>query len=462
MMSADWPGPRTSRRDFLRLVGGTLGGVVLSHGYSWAHGGGGGGHGARPLGAPPLPNGYRFFSILTPGVRDFGLPLADVNGGVMINDHAEILFHAENARGGFGVYALTMDYSGAAPVVAGARAVIEAGDPLPGGRTVERIRRGASNAEGSFAAVIQTDETPGVYFQRERGPFEPLIQFLDPLPKGEGQYGAAFGDIDLHDKDDLLVVAHFVAEDQDAEIGLFHLPGAQDSDVGELIIQTGDLIPHTETPIVNFGLMDLDDDGQYIAQLAGRVPRRRRHRSRRRLAAGGAAEAGQDEGVSAIIQGNVKAPAARASMTAGSRRLPRAPTPVRGECVYGPRVGDGDTACTIHRNGTVQVLTLNSLPITRSNDRSPLGAVIRGISAPVLGADGLVYYLLITHAGLELCMANGVEERTILVRGDRIDGLPVDAILHAFHSDQADDAGRIVFTVEFEGGQNSIILGLPV
>ena len=50
---------------------------------------------------------------------------------------------------------------------------------LPGGRTVDSIRRGVSNAEGSFAAVIQTEETPGVYLQRKNEPFEPIIEFLD-------------------------------------------------------------------------------------------------------------------------------------------------------------------------------------------------------------------------------------------------------------------------------------------
>jgi hypothetical protein len=158
----------------------------------------------------------------------------------------------------------------------------------------------------------------------------------------------------------------------------------------------------------------------------------------------------------------VKEPAARANLAAASRLLLDAPTRVRGECIYGPRIGEGDTACTVHRNNTVQVLTLNGRPVTRSNERSPLGAVIQGVSAPVVAPDGLVYYLLITRVGLELCMSNGVEERTILARGDRIEGLPVDAILHAFHSDQADAAGRIVFSVEFEGGQTSIVLGLPV
>jgi len=386
---------------------------------------------------------------------------------VMINDHSQIVFHAQNTSGGFGMYELTMDYSGDAPVVAGVRTIVQQGDALPGGRTVDSIRRGVSNAEGSFAAVIQTEETPSVYLQRKNEPFEPIIEFLDPAPNGRGQYGAAFGDIDLHDDDDLLVVSHFIDNDEDAEIGLFHLPGAKDSDQGELILQTGDLIPQSETPIVNIGLVDLDDEGQYVAQLEGHIPRRKGRANPPSNGPKGPSVPrgngkGKHESVSALVRGNVRASVAHASTIAASRRMVRAAAPMRGDCIFGPRVGDGDSACTIHRTDKIQVLTLNDRPITRSNARSPLGALIRGISAPVLGANGIVFYLLITQVGLELCMSNGQEERTILARGDRIEGLPVNVILHAFHSDQADDQGRIVFTVEFEGRPNSLIVGIPV
>ena len=87
---------------------------------------------------------------------------------------------------------------------------------------------------------------------------------------------------------------------------------------------------------------------------------------------------------------------------------------------------------------------------------------IGGVSTSVLGPDGLLYYLLITQQGLELCVSNGQDRRTILARGDVINRLRADAIMHAFHSDQADSAGRIVFTVEFETGPRAIVVGIPV
>src|SRR4029079_13847945 len=133
-----------------------------------------------------------------------------------------------------------------------------------------------------------------------------------------------------------------IADDEDAEIGLFHLPGAKDSDQGELILQTGDLIPQSETPIVNIGLVDLDDEGQYIAQLEGHVARRQG----RVNPAGGPKSTSsaatprgnrKREGVSALVRGTVKASAAHASMIAASRRMVRAAAPMRGECIFGPR-----------------------------------------------------------------------------------------------------------------------------
>src|SRR5437764_12708846 len=123
---------RTNRRDFLSLVGVALGGVILTRGSAYGFdGSGGGGAGG---GAACLPNGYRVVRILT--VEGPGNPvgrIARLDGGVMINDHSEILFHARNTDGKYGVYELTMDYSGSAPSVTGMRAVVEAGDTLPDG-----------------------------------------------------------------------------------------------------------------------------------------------------------------------------------------------------------------------------------------------------------------------------------------------------------------------------------------
>src|SRR5262249_18219125 len=161
---------------------------------------------------------------------DFSLSLSAVSGGVMMNDCGEIVFHAQDTSGAFGMYELAMDYTGEVPVVGGARKMLKQGDTLPDGHTVDSIRRGVPNCNGNSAAGVRTEDTQGVYFQREKQEFEPVIQFLDPAPNGKGQYGAAIGDIDLHDDDDLVVVSHFVDEKEDAEIGLFHLPGAEDSD----------------------------------------------------------------------------------------------------------------------------------------------------------------------------------------------------------------------------------------
>src|SRR4051794_21094778 len=200
-MDSERESVRTSRRDFLSLVGVALGGVVLARGS--AYGSDGGHWGGPGGGGSSLPNGYRFFRILT--VQGTANPvgrIARLDGGVMINDHSEILFHARNTDGRYGVYELTMDYSGAAPAIAGMRTVVEEGDTLPDGRTVGKIARGDTNANGSFAAVIETTkDTPGVYVEKNKGGLQPLVSFLDPVPSGGGNFGAFFGDLALHDND---------------------------------------------------------------------------------------------------------------------------------------------------------------------------------------------------------------------------------------------------------------------
>src|SRR5438067_13540298 len=98
--------PKTSRRDFLGFLGAALGGMTLAAGDAGAQESGGAGAGrpeAAALAAGPLPNGYRFFSIFTPDGQTHGLnQVRHVTGGVMINDHSEIVFHAPNNSGRHG------------------------------------------------------------------------------------------------------------------------------------------------------------------------------------------------------------------------------------------------------------------------------------------------------------------------------------------------------------------------
>jgi hypothetical protein len=163
-----------------------------------------------------------------------------------------------------------------------------------------------------------------------------------------------------------------------------------------------------------------------------------------------------------LFHGQLGSDLSQGTLLSASRRLPGAPARARGETYYGPRVRGNSVAHTTHRTNTLQTLIFNGQIIAQSGGVSPLNQQIGGVSAPVLGPGGLLYYLLMTQQGLELCVSNGQAKKTILARGDVIGGLQVDAILHAFHSDQADSAGRIAFAVEFTGGPRAIVVGIPV
>jgi hypothetical protein len=466
-------GFRTNRRDFLSLVGVALGGVVLTRGSAYGFDGGRwGGSG----GGSSLPNGYHFYRILT--VNGTGSPLgriARLDGGVMMNDHSEILFHARNTDGRYGIYELTMDYSGRAPVVAGMRTVVEEGDTLPDGRKVGKIARGDTNANGNFAAVIETTkDTPGVYVEKNKGGLQPLARFLDPIPAGGGSFGGSFGDLDLHDNDDLLLVGRFSGNDRQNYQGLFHLPGSQSSDTGELLIRTGQLVPQTGAVLTAIGLIGLHNGGNYVAQMYGMIPNRV---SRPRRSGPTTDAVGVQQTVSqptALFHGVLGSDVSQGTLLSASRRLPGTPAQVRGETIYGPRVRGNSVAHTTHLSNTSQRLTFNGHVIAQTGGFSPLKQQIAGVSTSVMGPNGLLYYLLITQQGLELCVSNGRSSRTMLARGDVIGGMRVDPIMHAFHSDQADSAGRIAFTVEFNTGppapwasglntgHRAIVVGIPV
>ena len=64
------------------------------------------------------------------------------------------------------------------------------------------------------------------------------------MPNDEGEFGSFFGDVDIHDNDDLLFVAHYAARGTvQGRQGLIHLPGGEVTEKGSVVISTADLIP---------------------------------------------------------------------------------------------------------------------------------------------------------------------------------------------------------------------------
>ncbi len=457
---------KTSRRDFIRLLGGALGGVILAP--LAGCGGGGNTPSGQRLTDSPLPIGYQFFPIID-------ISQAPITPGIMINDNAEILIYSvDQASAGDAigsVLELTMDFSGHAPAIVNIRPIVSIGDTLDDLRRVDRIGIADTNSKGNFIVVVDTyspaldggtvENVSGVYLEQGKAGLKPLVGFRDSIP-GIGRYGGSFGDISLNDNDDVVLISHFTLNDEvQSQQGLIHLPNA-DPRQAEVILQTGDLIPQSNGIIRAFGLTDMNAVGLCAVQVYGDA-------------------VGSGESVlqpSALLHGEVGTTSPMTLLCA-SDLFDQADPEVVGESVLGPRVSAGDVTAYVHHtssdfHGLSGRTDTVSKIVTEVGATSPLSSTVQGLSAPVLGQDGLIYQLIYTDTGqtgpgVELIVSNGAENRTLLANKDiTYQGLPLINILHGFHTKQVDAMGRIVFMAEFgdgiENGPNTqaLVVGIPV
>ena len=443
--------PGSSRRDFLKLVGGSLGGLVLSScggGGEVSPSGGGG------LVGTPLPNAYKFFRVYTPGAPI--LPDVSVlTPQVFMDDAGHVFFYGRNARGQYALHALTVDYSQNRAVEA--RTIAAAGQAMPDGRIVSTLGAVDVNSEGQVALVLNFDTTQGtpgqgptcVVMDRGRGQgLEPIIEYGDEVAGNHGEYGGDFGDLDLHG-DDLMLVSRYSGDGHCSQ-GLFYLPSARPSEA-KIVLSTDSSLPYADAAVNGIGLIDLGDGGEFLAQGYGTPST--------------AVEASPD---TFILQGNVNQSLSEARLLAAGATLPltRAATDASlatGTSLHGPRLLNSRLTSTITENAS-QVLTLyrNGVAIAQSGRLSPGGSPMMGLMPAVLHSSGLAYYQVITDDGIELCVHNGLSAAVLFRRGAIIDGAVVDTIAFGCHTSQADSTGRIVTYVQMADGQESILVGIPV
>lgn len=444
------------RRDFIKLLGGALGTVVLTSSC-----GGNGASGLAP--AAPIPNGYRFFRLVSSGEPlPGGDTLAALAGAVMLNNLNEVYFYAMDESDTNGYYELLLDYDASVPKVLQKRKVVREGDTLGDSKVVTRIDMGDMNDSGNFAAVLQTDNMlSGLYLSRDKGGFAPVAGIGTTLPGGGGTFGGIFGDVDLHTGDDILLVAHFAPSDSaQSHQGVFHLAGGEVTQQGSLVTSTRDLIPDSSGLLTGIGLIDLHDGGNYVVQAYGSSPGL--VQSARRAGTFDAAAS------SLLISGNVQTPSTMtlksvAPALKSTRKGVALQNAAVGEIIYGARIGaNGSTAYVLHAGGTRQVLHYSGRQVLAVGSTTPLGATVVSLSAPVIGSDGLLYYQAVTDQGLELIVYNGPETVTILATGDLIGDKRLKSFFAGFMPDQVDRCGRIVLTGDFEDGSSSVLVGIPV
>lgn len=446
------------RRDFMKVLGGALGAVTLTTSC------GSSGGGTVQSTVTPIPNGYRFFKIISSGAAlPGGNTLSGIPGTVMLNDAHEVHFYGLDQTTANGFYELRMDFGGSRPTVTQLpRKVVREGDVLKDKKEVSRINMGDVNNQGSFAAVLQTnDNLPGLYLERQKQGFEPVAGYQTALPGGGGTFGGIFGDVDIHSNDDILLVSHFApGGSAQGRQGLFYLSGGEVNQRGSMVASTGDPIPESDGFLTGIGLVDMHDQGNYVMQAYGGDLLQVVNPSSGVINA---------TAPSLLLSGKVGSASSKilhgssSPLKVGKKLAALAGSFPVGEIKNGPRIGaSNNPAFVINQTDTSQQLYYSGKQVISSGDTSPLGAPIVSLSAPVVGSNGLLYYQAVTNNGIELMVYNGVELKTVLSNGDNVDGSALASFFFGFMTDQVDSSGRIVLTGDFADGSTSLIIGLPI
>ena len=448
------------RRDFIKRFGSLVGGaVVLSCGS------GGSGNGDSASSAPPLPNGYKFFRVAeSGGTMPDGTAAGDFSGSVKISDNNDILFQAADAGGIDGMYEYHMDFSGTEPGIASQRKIARVGDTLNDGVVIGELKLGSPNKLGYYASLITSaDGIPSVYMEKEKSGLEPVAKALDKLPGNNGSFGASFGDIELDDTNSIVLVSHYSPKNgSQPKEGLFYLCGGMVSDAGRLLASSGDLLPESSTTVGRIGLVDIGkSSGEYVAQINCGIA----------VTQWSKGMALRQMPVTALMGGSVHGAEPKRKLLAASLPIvlsrAAAKSALRGDILYGPRIGStGDkVAQVVHTGEDMLSLYFDGREVSHVGGLSPADKVITSFSGPAVADSGLLYYLVYTEGGEELCAYNGVESKTILQSGDKIseqDSKAVMSISFGVVRNMVDKDGRVVFMAVFEDTTKAIVVGIPL
>jgi len=464
-----------TRRDFLKLAAASLGGAVLTGAGVGCGGSIGRRFGSGPGGGPPLgdalPNGYRFWRVLTTGDGQFA-DLKGFSGGVMMND-SNVLVHALRTTNSNALFQLTMNYSGDAfPTIGSGLSVAAEGDFTPEGRLVTRLMAADVNNQGvdSTVAMIvgfdgpaptgspNTEGTNRLYVGPGLDSAYALVNTGDPTPNG-GYYGAHFTDVSINDNTDIMLVADYAKSPNEQGArhlaqGVFYLPGASGSDQGSLEVENPFQLPGTNQIARRFGLCDLDNSANYVLQTFA-TPN-----------SGGGPEVAGGRYASGVLTGRV---GSRPGFHVGAAGMgtPRAGT-MPGNVYMGPRVRGNNVTSVVHVTDDDHVLYYNNKPIAASNAALANGGLVAmGVGPASISDQGHIHFVTVTTDGVQLNMSNGGETRTILTSGTTIPGsgnplAKLVAIVHGYHSAQVDSQGRVVFIGDFDDESQSVVIGIPI
>jgi hypothetical protein len=471
---------KSSRRDFVKTIGGVLGGIsLLGHGIA----------GGQALGS--IPNGYKFYRILTDNeggtFNSYVNLLGDISGSVMMASPRSgtgigyVYVHGVtnpkvDAPASPAVFIVVIDFTPTPPVILRVIPIAAEGRVLRGKNiTIGHIGTGASNALGEYVTTIlpaersetiAVDNSPGIYLFRPSsdifGDWSRIIGFADPVPDGSF-YGGDFGDVALDDDGNLLLAAA-TTKSPAAKISGF--AGSQAliatslaaTARGRVVLQTGDMLPSSSAAIESIGLIDLAANQTFAAQVTAKLLDPAVTRSGTALVVGNAQMGPPDQKLVAA------SPELMSFKAAELRNI------TRGQTFFGPRVDLRQNVAFVTHVDTfqesigsndVEILSYyskgSSHPLQRTQPYTKDdGVKVIGLGAPCIDRTGLMYGTKILSDGkTQLIVSDGDNSQVILETGELVGGrapnekLQVTEILFGQHSTQVDAFGRLAFTAEF-------------
>ncbi|MGM0451999.1 MAG: hypothetical protein ACQERN_02385, partial [Thermodesulfobacteriota bacterium] len=264
---------KSNRRDFLKFLAGSIGGVMLTTTF--------GCNGSGSSGYTALPNGYRFYRIKSTGQAAGNgadsLLIDYFYGTAHISNNNILTFDARNIENRGGIFQLGVDFSGSKPRIEWERTALLTDQTLPDDRIVGQFHAMDVNDQGNIAVNIVAGNKAsggqppahyghGLYLDYEQGGFAPLVLAGTELHGRQRFCSGILGDVDLHENNEILAVVHHApnGEGSTPGQGLFHLPAASVVS-SNMVLNTGDYLNNTDHSLSHIGLIDRHDSGYFVA-----------------------------------------------------------------------------------------------------------------------------------------------------------------------------------------------------
>lgn len=434
------------RRAFLGATVSGAGGVVLASSPTVR-----GVQAAIDTIGPPLPSGYEFHLLAREGFGSLSdvkrlLPLAMFAGTRAVIAHGL-------TDAGHTVIRLNLELDSDEPKVGDRRTIVKRGEKLHDGRVVDRIAGGDANRAGAYATVIQSIRKPAaVYLFRPGSGMRRVVGFNDHVGENGARFSARFGDLDLRDDSEILLVATY-ADDGGPREGLFRLRPRDGHWTSRLLLRSGRMLPGEPVVITGFGMIDADNHGNYIGQLY----------ARQREQLGSRSIGGPEPTI--LVRGRFEEPRSRPEVLVASERLGLGRSR-RGETYVAPRIRNRHSSHVVHKDAQGQALVSRSgrrrSVVGRTGDLDAPGPTVGSYLPPVIAENGLIFHTVVTRSGgTELRVTSGAEGRTLLETGIKLRGRRLTKIILGHHAEQVDRHGRLIFIAEFATGPSALVLGIP-